>query len=56
MQAQAHGAEQITDALAQLSEASQQTVETLRQSNQAIANVNLTMHDLSDSVSRYQTA
>jgi len=36
MQAQATGAQQISEALGQLSEAAQQTVESLRQSNLAI--------------------
>src|SRR5262249_7447528 len=40
MQAQALGAEQITNALAQLGEAVQQTVESLRESNQVIDGLN----------------
>ena len=40
MQAQSTGAEQITEALAHLGEAVQQTVETLRESSQIIDDLN----------------
>jgi methyl-accepting chemotaxis protein WspA len=52
MQAQATGAEQITQALGQLSEATQQTVESLRQSSMAIDGLNQVVSSLSDGVTR----
>jgi methyl-accepting chemotaxis protein WspA len=52
MQAQATGAEQITDALLQLTEAAQQTVESLRQSTIAIDELNQVSTTLRSSVSR----
>lgn len=58
MQAQATGAEQITEALTQLSEAARQTVDSLRQSNTAIDNLNEVASKLRNGVSRFtlQTA
>jgi methyl-accepting chemotaxis protein WspA len=58
MQAQATGAEQITEALTQLSEAARQTVDSLRQSNTAIDNLNDVAAKLRNGVSRFtlQTA
>jgi hypothetical protein len=55
---QATGAEQISEALLQLSEASQQTVDSLRQSNEAIGGLNQVATDLRGAVSRFalQTA
>jgi methyl-accepting chemotaxis protein WspA len=53
MQAQASGAEQITLALTQLSEAAQQTVESLRQSGQAIDDLNRVAVGLTGGVSRF---
>jgi len=53
MQAQATGAEQITQALAQLSEAAQQTVDSLRQSGLAIDELNQVAIGLRSGVSRF---
>jgi methyl-accepting chemotaxis protein WspA len=53
MQAQATGAEQITEALTQLSEAARHTVESLRQSNTAIDNLNQVASALRSGVSRF---
>ena len=53
MQAQALGAEQITQALSQLSEASQQTVDSLRQSGQAIDELNQVSNGLRNGVVRF---
>jgi len=52
MQAQATGAEQITEALLQLTESAQQTVESLRQSTFAIDELNQVSTMLRSSVSR----
>jgi methyl-accepting chemotaxis protein WspA len=54
MQAQAGGAEQINQALMQLSEAAQQTVESLRQSGQAIDELTLVANELRSGVSRFK--
>ena len=54
MQAQANGAEQINQALMQLSEAAQQTVESLRQSGQAIDELTLVSNELRAGVSRFK--
>ena len=56
MQAQATGAEQISDALLQLTESAQQTVESLRQSNHAIDGLNETASDMRTGVSRFKLA
>jgi methyl-accepting chemotaxis protein WspA len=53
MQAQASGAEQITQALGQLSEAAQQTVDSLRQSGLAIDELNQVAIGLRSGVSRF---
>jgi methyl-accepting chemotaxis protein WspA len=53
MQAQASGAEQITQALAQLGEAAQQTVDSLRQSRQAIDELNRVAIGLRGGISRF---
>ena len=53
MQTQANGAEQITQALSQLSEAAQQA-ESLRQSSQAIDDLTLVANQLCTSVSRFK--
>jgi len=53
MQAQASGAEQITQALTQLGEAAQQTVDSLRQSSQAIDELNRVAIGLRGGVSRF---
>ena len=53
MQGQASGAEQITQALTQLSEAAHQTVDSLRQSGQAIDELNRVAIGLTGSVSRF---
>jgi methyl-accepting chemotaxis protein WspA len=53
MEAQANGAEQITQALTQLSEAVQQTVDSLRQSGQAIEELNRVAIGLRGGVSRF---
>ena len=54
VQAQAGSAEQINHALMQLSEAAGQTVESLRQSGQAIDQLTLVANDLHTGVSRFQ--
>ena len=54
MQAQATGAEQINQALVQLSDATQQTVESLRQSNLSIDELNRVAIDLRAGVSRFK--
>lgn len=53
MQSQAEGARNISDALSQLSGASQQTVEALAQSNQAIEQLNDASRALQAGVSRF---
>ncbi|NOY62019.1 MAG: methyl-accepting chemotaxis protein [Gammaproteobacteria bacterium] len=54
MQFQAQGAEQIKQAIVQLSEAAQQTVESLGQSNSAIERLNDAAHGLQTGVSRFK--
>ena len=54
MQAQATGAEQISEALFQLTEGAQQTVESLRQSSLAIDDLKQVSGDLRSSVSRFK--
>ncbi|MFJ2988719.1 methyl-accepting chemotaxis protein [Collimonas sp. NPDC087041] len=54
VQAQAIGAEQISQALGQLSDAAQQSVESLRQSSQAIDELTLTANGLRNGVSRFK--
>jgi methyl-accepting chemotaxis protein WspA len=54
MQTQATGAEQINQALTQLSEAAQQTVESLRQSSQAIGDLAAVAGGLRVGVSRFK--
>ncbi len=54
MQAQATGAEQISDALSQLSEAAQQTVQSLHQSSLAIDDLNQVSGGLRNSISRFR--
>jgi methyl-accepting chemotaxis protein WspA len=54
MQAQATGAEQISDALLRLTEAVQQTVESLRQSTLAIDELNEVFGNLRSSVSHFK--
>jgi methyl-accepting chemotaxis protein WspA len=56
MQAQASGAEQISDALAQLTESSQQTVQSLRQSADAIGGLNQVAGALRGAVARFRLA
>ena len=56
MQAQANGAEQISDALAQLGESSQQTVQSLRQSADAIGGLNEVASSLRGAVTRFRLA
>jgi methyl-accepting chemotaxis protein WspA len=56
MQAQAVSAEQINQALAQLSEAAQQTVESLQQSSLAIDDLNQVSTGLRNGVSRFKLA
>ena len=53
MQAQASGAEQITQALGHLSEAAMQTVDSLRESNEAIDELNRVAIGLRGGVSRF---
>jgi methyl-accepting chemotaxis protein WspA len=54
MNAQAAGAQQISDTLTQLGEAAQRTAESLRQSNAAIGRLNEAAHALQDSVARFK--
>ncbi|MBV9243815.1 MAG: methyl-accepting chemotaxis protein [Methylobacteriaceae bacterium] len=54
MQAQATGAEQISEALLQLTKAAQQTVVSTRQSTMAINDLNQISSSLSSSVSRFK--
>ena len=54
MQAQATGAGQITDALAQLSDAAQQTIQSLRQSTVAIDGLNQAAISMHGGVSRFK--
>lgn len=54
MQAQAIGAEQISEALLQLTEGAQQTVESLRQSNLAIDDLKQVSGNLRTSVARFK--
>lgn len=54
MQSQATGAQQISETLAQLGEASQKTAESLRQSNLAIEQLNEAAHGLQNSVARFK--
>ncbi|WAC28497.1 methyl-accepting chemotaxis protein [Ancylobacter sp. SL191] len=54
MQAQATGAEQISDALGQLSEAAQQTVESLHQSTLAIDELSQVSGGLRSSIARFR--
>lgn len=56
MQAQATGAEQISEALLQLTESTQQTVESLRQSSGAIDELNTVSSNLHGSISRFKLA
>jgi methyl-accepting chemotaxis protein len=56
MQAQANGAEQITQALAQLGDAVQQTVESLRESNQVIDGLNHAATGMRSGVSQFKVA
>jgi methyl-accepting chemotaxis protein WspA len=56
MQAQATGAEQITQALVHLGQAVQQTVESLRESNQIIDGLNNAASGMHRGVSRFQVA
>jgi methyl-accepting chemotaxis protein WspA len=54
MQAQATGAEQITEALGQLSQAAQQTVDSLTHSSLVIDGLNQVSADLRSGVSRFK--
>lgn len=54
MQAQAGGAEQISEALTQLSEAARQTVDSLRESGQAIDEFRRVASELREGVSRFK--
>jgi methyl-accepting chemotaxis protein WspA len=54
MQAQATGAEQISEALVQLTEATQQTVRSLRQSSAAIDELNHVSGSLHGSITRFR--
>jgi methyl-accepting chemotaxis protein WspA len=56
MEAQATGAEQITQALAQLGEAVHQTVESLRESNQVIDGLNHAATGMRSGVARFKLA
>jgi methyl-accepting chemotaxis protein WspA len=54
MEAQATGAEQISEALVQLTEATQQTVESLRQSSSAIDELSQVSGGLHGSIARFK--
>jgi methyl-accepting chemotaxis protein WspA len=54
MNAQATGAQQISETLTQLNDAAQQTAESLRQSNIAIEQLNAAAHGLQTSVARFK--
>jgi methyl-accepting chemotaxis protein WspA len=54
MQAQATGAEQISEALAQLGAAARQTVESQAQSSRAIEDLNQVSSGLRNGVSRFK--
>jgi methyl-accepting chemotaxis protein WspA len=56
MQAQATGAQQISDALTQLTESSQQTVQSLEHSNEAIGGLTEVAETLRGAVSRFRLA
>jgi methyl-accepting chemotaxis protein WspA len=56
MQAQATGAQQISDALTQLTESSQQTVQSLRHSSEAIGGLTEVAKTLGGAVSRFRLA
>ena len=56
MQAQATGAEQISQALTQLTEAAQQTVDSLSQSTGAIDELNDVASGLRDGIARFKLA
>jgi methyl-accepting chemotaxis protein WspA len=56
MQAQATGAEQISHALSQLTEAAQQTVESLSQSTHAIGDLDEVSNGLRNGVLRFKLA
>ena len=56
MQAQATGAEQITQALTQLGEAVHQTVESLRESSQVVDGLNRAAGGMRSGVSRFKVA
>jgi methyl-accepting chemotaxis protein WspA len=54
MQSQSTGAQQISEALAQLTESAQQTVQSLHQSSIVMDQLNSTANDLRMSVSRFK--
>jgi methyl-accepting chemotaxis protein WspA len=56
MEAQATGAQQISDALTQLTESSQQTVQSLQHSNEAIGGLTEVAETLRGAVSRFRLA
>jgi methyl-accepting chemotaxis protein WspA len=56
MQSQAIGADQITEALARLSEATQQSVSSLQQSSRAIDGLNLAASGMRNGLSRFRLA
>ncbi|HVU99896.1 MAG TPA: methyl-accepting chemotaxis protein, partial [Verrucomicrobiae bacterium] len=56
MNAQAAGAQQISDTLTQLSEAARETAQSLRQSNMAIEQLNGAARGLQSSVARFKLA
>jgi len=53
MQSQSHGAQQISDGMVQLNDATQQTVESLRQSNLSIDTLKNAAYQLQDGVSQF---
>ena len=54
MQSQSAGASQINQAMIQLSEAAQQTVESLKESNEVIMQLNVAARDLQSGVTRFK--
>ena len=54
MQFQAEGASMINQSMIQLSEAAHQTVDSLRESNMAISQLNVTAHDLQSGVIKFK--
>ena len=54
MEAQALGAQQISDAMVQLNEAAQQTADTLRETNDALDQLTQASHELQNEIARFK--